>query len=140
MVSFLSSYAILRAAMFLYSFKLQIVLTASYRYQCRHKITGRFPDTSPPTVNVLKPKFSTSRGDSQALSATWLGHASCYVEFPNGLRVLFDPVFEDSCSPSGLFSQKRYTKAPCQPGEIHIIDVVIISHGHSDHLSFPSVL
>jgi len=61
------------------------------------------------------------------------------VEFPSGLRVLFDPVFEDRCSPVSWFGQKRFTKQPCTIAEIPIVDAVVISHSHYDHLSAPSV-
>ena len=53
-------------------------------------------DLTPPPVR--KPEFLRTR-DTPKLRATWLGHACYYVEFPGGLRVLFDPVFTVSCSP-----------------------------------------
>jgi N-acyl-phosphatidylethanolamine-hydrolysing phospholipase D len=65
--------------------------------------TGNKPDTTPPTVPVHAPTFLPSRTantSSGALRATWLGHACYYVEFPSGLRVLFDPVFTDRVSTS----------------------------------------
>lgn len=66
------------------------------------RIIGRAnsPDTSPSsTVAVHKPTFLPSRQESgDRIRATWLGHACYYVEFPSGLRVLFDPVFTDRCS------------------------------------------
>ena len=61
------------------------------------------------------------------------------MEFPSGLRVLFDPVFEHRCSPLGLLGPARYTKAPCRIEDIPTIDAVIISHAHYDHLSYPTV-
>jgi L-ascorbate metabolism protein UlaG (beta-lactamase superfamily) len=96
------------------------------------------PDTTPPTVPVQSPEFLTSRETPQ-LRATWLGHACYYVEFPAGLRVLFDPVFEERCSPFSWLGPKRYTEMPCQVGDIPIIDAVVISHNHYDHLSLPTV-
>ncbi|CRG92021.1 N-acyl-phosphatidylethanolamine-hydrolyzing phospholipase D [Talaromyces islandicus] len=98
------------------------------------------PDTSPPTVNVVKPEFLSSRTGSRALRAIWLGHACYYVEFPSGIRVLFDPVFEDRCSPVSWFGHKRFTRRPCDISDIPLIDCVVISHSHYDHLSHPSVL
>lgn len=98
------------------------------------RFSGRsnIPDTTPPTVTVRKPTFLQDR-QTQKLRATWLGHACYYVEFPGGLRVLFDPVFEDRCSPFSWLGPKRYTKVPCQIDEIPIIDAVVISHSHYDH-------
>lgn len=87
---------------------------------------------------VQKPQFLSGRGTPH-LRATWLGHACYYVEFPNGLRVLFDPVFEDRCSPIQWLGPKRYTELPCQIQDIPVVDAVVISHSHYDHLSYPTV-
>ncbi|KAK3619701.1 hypothetical protein LTR56_023852 [Elasticomyces elasticus] len=64
------------------------------------RVTGQWkdPDTTPPTVPIVKPHFLPTR-QTEKLRATWLGHACYYVEFPGGLRVLFDPVFTERCSP-----------------------------------------
>ena len=88
------------------------------------------PDTTPPTVPVVEPTFLQSRTSSQSLRATWLGHACYYVEFPSGLRVLFDPVFEERCSPFSFFGPKRYTKPPCYIKDIPVVDAIVISHSH----------
>lgn len=99
----------------------------------------RTPDTTPPTVPVRKPTFLPTR-ETPVLRATWLGHACYLIEFPSGLRVLFDPVFSERCSPFQWVGPKRYTKVPCQIDDIPIIDAVIISHSHYDHMviiSFP---
>ena len=95
---------------------------------------------TPPTVPVVKPEFLPSRKASGQLRATWLGHACYYVEFPSGLRVLFDPVFEDRCSPFTFMGPKRFTERPCDLGDLPFVDAVLISHSHYDHLSYPSVL
>ncbi|KAI9800525.1 MAG: hypothetical protein M1825_004073 [Sarcosagium campestre] len=99
---------------------------------------SKLPDTTPPTVTVRKPSFLADRSPSQ-LRATWLGHACYLVEFPSGLRVLFDPVFEPRCSPFSFMGPKRYTEPPCQIQDIPNIDAVIISHNHYDHLSHPTI-
>ncbi|GME55549.1 hypothetical protein GTA08_BOTSDO12539 [Neofusicoccum parvum] len=93
-------------------------------------------------IQVLKPTFSTSRcgTDDPSLRATWLGHACYLVELPCGLRVLFDPVLTDRCSPVAWFGPKRFTRLPCEVHEIPIIDIVVISHNHYDHLSHPTVV
>lgn len=106
----------------------------------RRKVTGkgRKPDTTPPTVPVVKPVFRPGREGGQ-LRATWLGHACYYVEFPSGLRVLFDPVFEDCCSPIEMKSLKRFTPVPCEIEDLPTVDLVVISHNHYDHLSYPTI-
>lgn len=106
----------------------------------RRRFTGtaNVPDTASPTVPVRKPKFLPSRITAK-LRATWLGHACYYVEFTSGLRVLFDPVFEDRCSPLSWFGPKRYTEMPCEIEDLPFVDAVVISHNHYDHLSLPTV-
>ncbi|KAJ5135565.1 uncharacterized protein N7515_004843 [Penicillium bovifimosum] len=99
------------------------------------------PDTTPPTVTVRDSQFLPTR-DTPKLRATWLGHACYYVEFPGGLRVLFDPVFDARCGPGygGLvLGPKRFTDPACQVKDIPFIDVVVISHNHYDHLSYPTI-
>lgn len=97
-------------------------------------------------VPVVKPEFLATRTESSSsspssnkLRATWLGHACYYVEYPTGLRVLFDPVFEDCCSPVSMSRLKRYTPPPCALSDLPYVDAVVISHSHYDHLSYPSV-
>ncbi|KAL9074154.1 MAG: hypothetical protein Q9157_004483 [Trypethelium eluteriae] len=105
------------------------------------RLSGKsnIPDTMPPTVPVHKPKFLPSR-ETSTLRATWLGHACYYVEFPGGLRVLFDPVFTERCSPFSFMGPKRYTDMPCQIEDIPHVDLVVISHNHYDHLSHPTIM
>ncbi|KAF2424266.1 Metallo-hydrolase/oxidoreductase [Tothia fuscella] len=100
---------------------------------------GNSPKTTPPTVPIRKPNFLPTR-ETSTLRATWLGHACYYVEFPGGLRVLFDPVFTHRCSPFSWLGPARYTPAPCEISDIPIIDIVVISHNHYDHLSHPTIL
>lgn len=91
------------------------------------------------TVPIRTPTFLTSRQGSQDLRTTWLGHACHYVEFPSGLRVLFDPVMEDRCSPFTFAGPRRYTRSACGIKDLPFLDAVFISHSHYDHLSVLTV-
>lgn len=101
--------------------------------------TISFPGAPPDTPPVRKPTFLPSRSGPDKLRATWLGHACYFVEYPSGLRVLFDPVFEDRCSPFTFLGPKRYTPRPCDIADIPVVDAVVISHSHYDHLSTGTV-
>jgi hypothetical protein len=82
---------------------------------------------------------SSSSPEEPKLRATWLGHATYYVEFPSGLRVLFDPIFDEYCAPVSYPLFKRYTAPGCQIADLPYVDAVCISHSHYDHLSVDSV-
>lgn len=98
------------------------------------------PKTAAPTVTVRKPVLLEERFGRDSLRATWLGHACYLVEFPSGFRVLFDPVFTARCSPFSMLGPKRFTELPCEIEDIPIVDAVVISHNHYDHLSHPTVV
>ena len=58
----------------------------------------------------------------QKLRITWYGHATVLLHTPGGRLVLFDPWFVDN--PACPASMKKPPKA----------DLVLVSHGHSDHI------
>jgi L-ascorbate metabolism protein UlaG (beta-lactamase superfamily) len=59
---------------------------------------------------------------TQKLSISWYGHSTFLIGTPGGRRVLFDPWFGDNpaCPPA-------MKKPPAA-------DVVLVTHGHSDHM------
>lgn len=72
------------------------------------------------------------------LKATWFGHSSVFLQFPNGLNCLVDPVFSKRCSPIKFLGPVRNTKVPMEISSMkqHGIEIhlVLISHNHYDHL------
>jgi hypothetical protein len=90
------------------------------KFHSSYRLQGKLPlpDTSNAQIPTVRPSFLLSRaGSSSSLRATWLGHASCFVEFPSGFRALFDPVFEEQYISMG---PKRFTPAACKPGSLGI--------------------
>ncbi len=55
------------------------------------------------------------------VSFTWFGHSAVRVETADGKVVLIDPWLENPKSPVG-------------PGEIGQVDVLLVTHGHFDHM------
>ncbi|KAF3922426.1 hypothetical protein AA313_de0205339 [Arthrobotrys entomopaga] len=102
-------------------------------------MTGGWPKPDAKAISLVKPQFEESRTGVKELRATWLGHACFLVEFPGGFRALFDPVFCHRCSPVQFMGPARYTKVPCEIEEIPLVDAVVISHAHYDHLDVGSV-
>lgn len=59
-----------------------------------------------------------------SLSITWLGHSTFIVGLPSGKRILTDPwLGNPNCPPA-------FAKADA----LKPIDLIVVSHGHSDHL------
>src|SRR3990172_5669863 len=57
----------------------------------------------------------------EKLRITWFGHSAFLLESPGGKRVLVDPWLDNP-------------KAPPEAKEIAKVDLILISHGHGDHI------
>lgn len=71
-------------------------------------------------------------------TVTWLGHSSLLIQMSN-INILIDPVFSEVASPLSFIGPKRFSKAPISIEELPLIDVVIISHNHYDHLDMQAI-
>jgi len=70
---------------------------------------------------------------ASGLRVTWMGHSSLLVEI-DGVRVLIDPVWDERASPMRWAGPKRFFAAPVRLEELPVVDVVLVSHDHYDHL------
>jgi N-acyl-phosphatidylethanolamine-hydrolysing phospholipase D len=70
--------------------------------------------------------------------ATWLGHATVYVQTKN-MAVIVDPVFSHTAGPLPFFGPDRRVPLPASAAELPFVDVVLISHDHYDHLDAEAV-
>lgn len=66
-------------------------------------------------------------------SITWIGHSTFLIQM-GGLNILTDPVWA-----ARMGIQKRLTPPGIPIQELPEIDIVCISHGHYDHLNFPTI-
>ncbi len=60
-------------------------------------------------------------GGMAAISITWLGHATFIITTPGGKRIVTDPWLEGN------------PKCPPDRKRIDAADLILVSHGHSDH-------
>lgn len=77
--------------------------------------------------------WKVGRGKVKGL---WLGHASFLMAMPRAgggddLGVLFDPVFEERCSPSTWVGPIRDVDAPCLIPELPVSFVLVVSRSSS---------
>ncbi|XP_075064849.1 N-acyl-phosphatidylethanolamine-hydrolyzing phospholipase D-like isoform X1 [Mixophyes fleayi] len=86
---------------------------------------------------VQHPEFAGKT--ENGIRVTWLGHASVMVEMDD-LIFLTDPVFSQRASPISFAGPKRFRGPPCSIEQLPIINAVVISHNHYDHLDYNTVL
>ncbi|WP_185923524.1 MBL fold metallo-hydrolase [Streptomyces sp. WAC05374] len=79
-----------------------------------------------------------ARPPATGLRLTWMGHSSVLAEV-DGVRVLFDPVWGERCSPFPFAGPRRLHRNPLPLAALGPVDVVVISHDHYDHLDLPSI-
>jgi L-ascorbate metabolism protein UlaG (beta-lactamase superfamily) len=63
----------------------------------------------------------------------YVGHASWLIQTA-GLNILFDPVWSERASPFSFAGPKRHNAPGIAFEKLPKIDVVLVSHGHYDHL------
>jgi L-ascorbate metabolism protein UlaG (beta-lactamase superfamily) len=66
-------------------------------------------------------------------SYTWIGHSTFLIQL-NGVNIVTDPVWAKR-----MGFGKRLTEPGLGLSELPKVDVVVISHGHYDHLDFPTL-
>jgi len=76
--------------------------------------------------------------DKEKLFFAWLGHSSILIAV-DGKLVLVDPVFEKRASPFAWIGPKRFHPTPVTVEKLPLIDVVLITHDHYDHLEEPTI-
>jgi L-ascorbate metabolism protein UlaG (beta-lactamase superfamily) len=75
---------------------------------------------------------------ASGLRVTWFGHSASLIEI-DGMRVLVDPVWEPRASPFAFMGPKRFFQPTIALEALPVIDVVLISHDHYDHLGAETV-
>jgi L-ascorbate metabolism protein UlaG (beta-lactamase superfamily) len=89
-------------------------------------VENEFADTPPAKVEGTGVRFS------------YVGHASWLIQTA-GINILFDPVWSDRVSPFSFAGPKRHTAPGIAFDKLPKIDVVLVSHGHYDHLDLPTL-
>ncbi|WP_439572364.1 MBL fold metallo-hydrolase [Phreatobacter sp.] len=73
------------------------------------------------------------RVDDDSLRLSYVGHASVMLQ-TRGLNILFDPVWSERVSPVSFAGPKRVNAPGIAFEDLPKIDLVLVSHGHYDHL------
>ena len=88
-------------------------------------------DTAVPTI--VRPRASASEH-----TATWIGHSTILLQ-ADGLNIITDPVFSERAFPVQWLGPQRVMPAAMDIGALPLLDVVLLSHSHYDHLDKAAV-
>jgi len=92
-----------------------------------------------PDLPLLAEPFDHSQWNKQQdVQFTWLGHITILIKIDNKL-LLTDPMFSERAGALGWLSPKRYSETLTSTDNLPLIDVVLITHNHSDHLDENSI-
>lgn len=80
--------------------------------------------------------------DNATITATWIGHATVLINF-FGTWIITDPVFSERVGINLLglttLGPKRLYTPALRVEELPPIDLILLSHGHMDHLDIPTL-
>jgi L-ascorbate metabolism protein UlaG (beta-lactamase superfamily) len=86
-----------------------------------------FPTDRPPT-----------RYDGEGLRITHVGHATFLIQ-ARGKNLLIDPVWAERASPFTFVGPKRVNAPGIAFDDLPIIDVVLVTHNHYDHMDVDTI-
>ena len=93
--------------------------------------------TQSPNLALIK-SYPNGADSPRVPLVTWIGHSSVLVQ-AGGLNTLTDPIFSERASPVQIAGPKRAQPPGISLAGLPLIDVVLISHNHYDHLDQASV-
>ncbi len=109
------------------------------RQQGLPKLPAQPVSTQAPDLTAIRNYTKPANDQLQTPAITWIGHASMLVQ-AGGLNVHTDPVLSERASPFSFLGPKRAQPPGVALADLPLIDVVLISHNHYDHLDKASVL
>jgi L-ascorbate metabolism protein UlaG (beta-lactamase superfamily) len=99
-----------------------------------NKPEGSIPDSPLP----MEPFDISQWNGQQDLQFAWLGHTTFLIKI-DGKVILTDPMFSQRAGSFGWLSPARYSKTLDSIDKLPVIDLVLITHNHLDHLDENSI-
>ena len=93
------------------------------------------PNRALPSMAPNLDEFLNCQNDN--VKFIWLGHSTFLLRVAER-TILVDPVFSNAASPVP-FIAKRFQKTPLGLEDLPVIDFILISHDHYDHLDMDSI-
>src|SRR5690606_27197861 len=101
------------------------------RWQKERK--SKVKDLSIQIEQFPKKMIEELQNNRSKITYTWIGHSTFLLQI-EGLNILTDPVWAKR-----MGMQKRLTQPGIPLSDMPEIDIVVISHGHYDHLDFSTL-
>ena len=104
----------------------------------RESVKGR--KTRGPKESIPIVPFETGRFKKNGVPKfIWYGHSVLLLQL-NDKNILIDPMFGQDASPIGLIRTKRFSENTLALiDRLPVIDLVLMTHDHYDHLDFHSI-
>ncbi len=96
------------------------------------------PKTLTPDKEIPFVKIDLQNLHFDKPTVIWFGHSS-YLIHSNGINILVDPVFSGHASPFRFFGKSFPGTNHYQVVDFPLIDILIITHDHYDHLDFETI-
>src|SRR5580704_13159755 len=110
-------------------------LTEVLRWQFgRNRQRHAWPEWAPSPYADTPP----ARVAGEKVRLSFVGHASWLIQTA-GLNILVDPLWSMRASPFSFAGPKRHNDPGIAFDRLPEIDVVLVSHGHYDHLDIPTL-
>ncbi|HWQ42705.1 MAG TPA: MBL fold metallo-hydrolase [Desulfosporosinus sp.] len=92
--------------------------------------------------NQARLRPTPEKWSENEVTVAWLGHASFLINF-FGTKIIIDPALGSriGLTPFGehTIGPSRYISAALNSGEVGPIDLLLVSHAHTDHFDYPSL-
>ncbi|NKE06881.1 MBL fold metallo-hydrolase [Mesobacillus selenatarsenatis] len=92
-----------------------------------------------PKVPLQMAAYKPGAKEDSAAKVTWFGHSAFLLEI-EGKTILFDPMFGKAPTPFPVRNQRYSRELPFKIEELPVIDAVVLSHDHYDHLDYGSIM
>jgi L-ascorbate metabolism protein UlaG (beta-lactamase superfamily) len=97
---------------------------------------GSRPERSPRFIADVEQSIPPRRVEGSGLRATLVNHSTVLLQQP-GFNILTDPIWSERASPLSWVGPRRRRKPGVSFDDLPVIDCILISHNHYDHLDLP---
>jgi len=113
-------------------------LTVTLPFFLRRAVGSVFSRSGAPNLVANDGVWLRDNARHSTPSATWMGHASVLVQMDH-VTILTDPIWSETASPISWLGPRRFVPPPMPISALPMIDAVLVSHSHYDHLDLPTL-